>query len=175
MIEVGQLPITADWTPVAYREGKTKPNPHGGMLTAFYVDFALQNGEQISEVYWQRKQGSGIEVNKPVYGTIMQGNYGPRFKMEQRDEAQHSLPQQAAPPQDPVGLQAAADRIAMQPDPEVERQRKIMRQHSQEMALRFIALTGDAQDLTLDDQALVGQYLNERVKRLTDWFVKDLG
>jgi len=53
-----------------------------------------------------------------------------------------------------------------------EKERSVVRQHSQEMAIRFIAATGDAKDLNLEDADTVRVYLG-RVKRLTDWFAKD--
>lgn len=54
-----------------------------------------------------------------------------------------------------------------------DQQRSIVRQHSQEMALRFIAATGDAKDMNLMDPTVVGAYLSGTVRRLTDWFAAD--
>lgn len=56
-----------------------------------------------------------------------------------------------------------------------DQQRSIVRQHSQEMALRLIEATGDARELNLSDGKLAGAYLNGTVKRLTDWFARDAG
>jgi hypothetical protein len=54
-----------------------------------------------------------------------------------------------------------------------DQQRSIVRQHSQEMALRLIAATGDASDMDLSDPGVAGTYLNGVVRRLTDWFAAD--
>ncbi len=54
-----------------------------------------------------------------------------------------------------------------------DQQKSIVRQHSQEMALRLIEATGDAKDLNLSDAGLAGTYLNGTVKRLTNWFAQD--
>src|SRR5262245_9760255 len=137
--------MTQDWTPVAVREGKTKPNPHGGNLTAYYVDFIGADGTEVGEVYWQRKEGNAPEVNRPVFGTISQGQYGPRFKLERRDEQPQRPPPvtTAAPESQPQMLSGPDEHGFVRPadyvDPQVERQRRIERQHSQEMALRTIA------------------------------------
>ena len=175
-----ELPLTANWIPVAYREGKTTDNPHGGKLTAFYVDFSTEAGERVDDVYWRRKTGNVPEVNKPVYGTISRGQYGPMFKIEQQQQGapQQQMPQpQQSPPriEDEPNYQSPPVPPAPQPDPQQERQRRIERQHSQEMALRLIEASRDAGDLDLTNKDMVGQYLNEVVRPLTDWFVKDLG
>jgi len=54
-----------------------------------------------------------------------------------------------------------------------DQQRSIVRQHSQEMAIRFIAHTKGFDDLDPTSNADVGFVLNNVVKRLTDWFAKD--
>jgi hypothetical protein len=147
---------------VAFNEGKTEPNPHGGNLTKFYVDFIGADETEVPDVYWRRKEGNAPEIQKPVFGTISQGNYGPMFKLEQKDGFKQQQTQGAA------GTQAVSD---VNWD---ERQRRIERQHSQEMALRLITATGDASDIDLSDANLARTYLNEVVRKLTDWFAKDL-
>jgi hypothetical protein len=52
--------------------------------------------------------------------------------------------------------------------------KRMGRAHAQEMALRLIDAAGDAGDLRMDDDAVLTSYLNGPVKRLTDWFAKDV-
>jgi hypothetical protein len=67
-----------------------------------------------------------------------------------------------------------ATQTAAAPAPSPSRQKAIQRQHSQEMALRLIAVTGDASALNTDDEKIVTTYLNSTVKRLADWFDADV-
>jgi hypothetical protein len=140
-------------------------------LTKFYVDFVGEDGTEVPDVYWRRKAGNQPDIQKPVYGTMTQGNYGPMFKMEQRDGGSYQSPVHQGSDRIPAPGAAAAAQSAAAYD---DRQRRIERQHSQEMALRLIDASGYLEDLDLTDKALVGTILNETVKPLTDWFAKDL-
>jgi hypothetical protein len=72
-----------DWTVTEVRIGKTKHNPHGGQLQAYYVDF-----EGAADVYWQRKAGNTPNVGEAYFGTIEDGQYGPRFKQMQKEDGE---------------------------------------------------------------------------------------
>lgn len=74
-------------------------------------------------------------------------------------------------PRQQAGGQSSSTGGGYQKSP--DQQRSIVRQHSQEMALRFIAATGDAKDMNLTDPTVVGAYLSGTVRRLTDWFAAD--
>jgi len=54
-----------------------------------------------------------------------------------------------------------------------EKERSVVRQHSQEMALRFIAATKGFDELDPTEDADVGFVLNSVVRRVTDWFAAD--
>jgi hypothetical protein len=55
-----------------------------------------------------------------------------------------------------------------------ETQARITRSHSQEMALLLIEASEHAKGLNLDTHAEVSNYLNNVVKKITDWFDKDV-
>src|SRR5207344_1194692 len=71
------LPIQKDWKVLAVREGKKEPNPEGGELQKFYVDF-----EGAKDVYWRRKLPATVDIGSTYFGTISEGDYGPLFKKE---------------------------------------------------------------------------------------------
>jgi hypothetical protein len=116
---------TREWKVLDVREGKVEPNPHGGNFQKFYVDF-----EGSDDTYWRRKEGDKPEVGKSYYGTITEGNYGPMFKKEKKPEGGGF---EARPGGRGGDWQPESER-----DP--ERAARILRQHSQEMALRWTAL-----------------------------------
>ena len=54
-----------------------------------------------------------------------------------------------------------------------ERAKRIVRQHSQEMAIRFAAASGALVEIDLRDRETVGAIVNEQLRPLIDWFEKD--
>jgi hypothetical protein len=161
---------------IAARNAGNKPNPHGGELTKWYVTLRNEAGQEMSRVYWQRKVGNEVNVGDRVYGSVTKGDYGPRFKMEQVPDGV-SL----TPPTPSAGPQAGGD-TGVTPNPgntppkaadggrdfQDERQRRIERQHSQEMAIRlFAAAEPIADGRTAKTHLPV-------IKALTDWFANDL-
>lgn len=141
--------ITRDWTVNAVREGDVVPNPHGGELQKFYVDF-----EGSGDTYWRRKAGDVPEVGRSYYGNIRQGDYGPMFKkMKPEDGAARSNGSRSSGGGGfPPDVQAA-----------------ITRQHSQEMAIRALALGGLGRDSLEDWDEAKGA-----IREWTDWFQADV-
>jgi hypothetical protein len=168
------------YTVMAARNAGNKPNPHGGELTKWYVTLANDKGQEMSRIYWQRKAGSEVSVGDKVYGTVTQGDYGPRFKMEPRPDGStppSSIPSagpqaggDAGVPPNPAqqGHVSKAADDGREPSFQDERQRRIERQHSQEMAIRlFAAAEPIADGRTAKTHLPV-------IKALTDWFANDL-
>lgn len=143
------LPKQQEWTVLAVREGKEEPNPNGGMLKKHYVDF-----EGARDVYWRRKMPATVEVGQSYFGTISEGTYGPMFKKES--------PDQAAAPQSSGGSSGGRAWIP-ESEKDPERSARILRQHSQEMALRVYAKAG-----------FEGQDLHAYLRAWTDWFDDDV-
>lgn len=85
-----------------------------------------------------------------LYGTIHSTQHGHRFKAEQRDGAPPAQQSNGGKP-DEAYWEA--------------RNRAIQRQHSQEMALRAIGLTG---------QTATGDALRDAIKQWADWFDNDV-
>jgi hypothetical protein len=137
-----------------------KDNPHGGKLFKFYVSLHGQGTQPgsdtdfVHDVYWQRKSRE-LNEGEEVYGHIEQGEYGPRFKTDQR----------------PGNFQAPKYERA--PD-NSDRSRRIERQHSQEMAIRTLALFADEENFGEDSQREGGPPFKDLLKEWTDWFAKDL-
>lgn len=131
----------------------TKPSDHG-TLVKWYCGFkSTESAQEFEDVYWQRKQGSETNIGDKVSGRIEKGQYGLRFFTESEK-----------------GFRGGGGGGQMSP----ERQRAITRQHSQEMALRLIAASGDAKELNLSDPEIVSPYLNSTVRKLADWFDADV-
>ena len=86
----------ATYTVTRVKAGGEKDNPHGGKLYKFYVGLANET-EDHPDVYWQRKSDS-LQVGETVYGTVSKGDYGWRFKTEQRPTgSQNGLGGSSAP------------------------------------------------------------------------------
>jgi hypothetical protein len=142
---------TKDWLVEGVREGKTEPNPHGGELTKWYVDF-----QGSPDTYWRRKAGDTPEVGKSYYGTITIGDYGPRFKKEKKLD----------------GSGASGGSNGSWGGKSPDQQASIVRQHSQEMALRYLAIFGDSALEANDADGLITSLVGE-VKPIIDWFEAD--
>lgn len=101
------------------KDAGLRDNPRGGQLRKWYVAFRDPAGNVTTDVYWQRKPESTVEVGESFEGAIEDGDYGPRFRMATKDQ----------------GGGGSGGGGGMPP----ERQRAIQRQHSQEMAIRTLA------------------------------------
>ena len=152
--------MTATYVAKAVRPGKTSENPHGGTLQAFYVDFEKLDGTIEEGVYWRRKEGNTPNVGETYEGEITQGDYGPRFK-QSKQGGFSSTTSSGSQNHSQKKWQPEAER-----DP--ERSARILRQHSQEMALRMLSL--DAVQTSREDF----QFNFEDVRKLADQFDKDV-
>jgi len=133
MTEHPQPPApTQEWTAESVRPGKVYDrNEHGKILQAFYVDFKGADGFKAKGTYWKREEGNSPEIGKPANGTISVGDYGYRFKLEKMGGPRQS------------GGGSKSWQSEQERDP--ERSARILRQHSQEMAIRawFAYAQGD--------------------------------
>lgn len=145
--------LTGEFTVKDARNRGNIPNPHGGELTRWYVDFEDENGQpvkdgsgKVADCYWQRKPDNDVTVGDTVYGVITEGEYGLRFKAQQRPDG--------APRSGGGSERSTVSKFksTWQPESErdPERSARILRQHSQEMALRWYAVV--AQGLPIGDE-----------------------
>lgn len=144
-----ELPATKEWAVEGVRAGKVEDNPQGpGQLQKFYVDF-----EGCDDVYWRRKLPATVEVGQSYFGTITENQYGKMFKKEK--------PQQGS-----TTTAGGANHRDWKPESErdPERSARILRQHSQEMALRWIHET-----------KLGGEGMRlEELPEIVNWFDADV-
>lgn len=142
--------------PATYTIRKVHDNPRswqskqGGPMVSYKVDLDGPNGRD--GVEWSRREGSAMPVvGQRVEGEIEQGNYGPKLKVAR--PAGTGFGGGGFRPRDPKETAA------------------IQRQHSQEMALRFL----DAVDLGEATLGKTGKQILESVVRpLIDWFQRDI-
>lgn len=167
--------LTGEFTVKDARNRGNIPNPHGGELTRWYVDFEDESGQlvkdskgKVADAYWQRKPDAEVQAGDVVYGTITEGDYGLRFKMEQRPDG---APRPASRGGGSERSSGGGSKGNWQPeqDRDPERSARILRQHSQSAALQFAALAGvkgpaDFETLWLDDF----------LKPIVDWFDADV-
>ena len=155
---------TQAWRIEAIRPGKVK-NVNGNQLQAFYCDMeGLEDGWVPSEgVFWQRKAGNSPNVGETVHGTIAIGEYGYRFRLSKADERPQGEP-------NPVLKQAAGKPLPQTSEAPDARQRSIIRQHSQEMALRFLALQEQQNGLEV---LYSPEWLEINLAPIIDWFAAD--
>lgn len=160
------FPITQNWTVVAFKEGKTEFNEGAkGKLTKFYVDFVGDDQTEAPDVYWRRKEGNAPKINDKVYGTVSEGQYGYMFKTESKGGGGFGG----------GGNSAAKDAYwQAKEERDIAGVKRMGRAHAQEMAIRMVIATGDADELDLTDASLTGTYLNEVIKKLADWFEADV-
>ena len=91
------------------RNAGEKPNPHGGTLVKWYCEMQDADGVTYEDVYWQRKPGNEPKPGDSVYGTVSNGDYGLRFKMEQRPDGAPAPQQRPAAAQSSTPAPGAAD------------------------------------------------------------------
>jgi hypothetical protein len=162
------FPRTAEFTVKDARNAGTKPNPHGGTLVKWYCDLLDEAGEpvkdssgKVSDAYWQRKEGSDVVPGDVVYGTISEGDFGLRFKMEKRPDG-HEVKTGSA------GSQNTGGKKDWEPESErdPERAARILRQHSQGLAVQVLTAMGSFEG----KDALT---LHRWLKEWTDYFDED--
>ena len=141
------------WTAQEVREGKVTPNPHGGKLQAFYVDFLGADGNQQADTYWRRKEGNIPQKGEAYFGTIKEGQEGrgPRFYPERQEG--------------PVsgGSKGHGATTSKSPD----QQAAIQRQHSQQCAVEYAAVMQAQGRLKAD-------FGPNDLRTLIDWFNADI-
>ena len=116
-----------------------------GTMRAYKIKLKDAAGtEQVAE--WSRKLSSPApEAGQTVEGEIVQGQYGARFKKTQ------SAGGLGPRPEDP------------------KRAARILRQHSQDMAMRVISIAYTTAQL----EAMEPRDLFDLIKKTADWFDKD--
>lgn len=155
-----------DWTVRSVKPGKTEPNPHGGgNLQKFYVDVVGADGDSYNGVYWRRKEGNDPEVGQSYNGEVTEGKYGPLFRQSKGAFSGSSSPKESTVKK--RDWTPEADR-----DP--ERSARILRQHSQEMAVRTLTAMGLFSDLGPGAPAKDWAHAEGWVVRWADFFDADV-
>lgn len=159
--------ITGYFTLTEVRDGGVVPNPPGGensTLQRWYADFAGADGAAFKDAYWLRQPGSATEVGQSYYGEMEQNKKGYRFRSK-------------TPPPDaqaPANVSPSGNGGVPQQQAAGSKDLKIQRQHSQEMALRVVELVGVPKGLDLNDAEDMAAFLNGPVRKLTDFFQRDI-
>jgi hypothetical protein len=146
---VTDFPQQKEWKVLSVREGDETPNPHGGMLKAFYVDF-----EGAEDVYWRRKMPAEVKPGETHFGTISKNQYGLRFKKEKPEGGSSSS---AGSSNHSSGTRSYKPESEFDP----EKVARIGRAHAQGMALRFAQINGHAASV-------------EELVPIIDWFEADV-
>jgi hypothetical protein len=145
---------------------------HGSTFLAYKVDLEDGSGKLARAVEWNRKPESRApQEGEQIAGHLEEGKYSEKFKLD--FEATKELNQGGTGSQSHE-TSTGATRSAKgnwQPESErdPERAARILRQHSQEMALRYVALTGLDVDPENRQPAL-----EQIVKPFIDWFDQDV-
>lgn len=154
-----------DWTVTAVREGKVEPNPHGGSLQKFFVDFQGADGETEEGVYWRRKEGNAPEVGQVFNGEISDPKgYGAMFKQSKGSFGGGGSSGNKEYTSKKKDWTPEADR-----DP--ERSARILRQHSQGLAVQVMIAQGAFRDVTDSAYAVENE---AALKAWTDYFDADV-
>ena len=152
---------TGYYTPTAIKPLGERPNPHGGTLATFACDFKDAADNVRTNVYWARKAGNDPQVGQSYYGEMQDGDKGPRFFTR------------TAPPDGSAPLPSASQPSSQAPNPD-PRGSRIERQHSQSVAVEFLAATGSINGLELENEQMVAAYLNGPLRKLIDYFHRDV-
>jgi len=143
--------VNAEYTVKSVRPGKVYDrNEHGQVLQAFYVDLQGPDGKIEQGCYWRRKEGNNPEEGQSVFGEVSEGDYGPRFKQAKGGGGSSDYGSRSSGAGNFKGGGKSPDQQA-----------SIVRQHSQEMCLRWLEVHGHAPD------GLDG------LRPIIDWFEAD--
>lgn len=141
----------------------------GGSFLSYTVDFEAEDGVLERAVEWSRKpESKAPQVGDRVAGHIEPGKFSEKFKMD--FEATKEL---GASPRSSGSSERSTGRSSnWQPESErdPERAARILRQHSQEMALRFLAIQAAEGAVSNPDM----QWTVEDVFKLADRFDQDV-
>jgi hypothetical protein len=144
--------MPADFEILAVKDGGLVDNPKGpGQLQRQYVSVKAPDGTETSDVYLRRKPENAATVGSIVFGELEKNDQGWRLFPKQRDGAGNFK----------------APKYEREGDPQAERSRRIERQHSQDMAIRALALYPGGVPIP-DSQR------RTKIKEWTDWFAQDL-
>jgi len=129
----------AHWEITRANNAGQKPNSHGGTLDKWYVGLKNLDGRKdCDDAYWQRKAPSEVSIGDKVYGKLEKGEFGFRFYLEKEPDGGGSFEAQTGS----AGGSNAKGNWQPESERDPERAARILRQHSQEMAIRFAALVG---------------------------------
>lgn len=152
-----------------------KDNPHGGVLYRWNLNLEA-GGEDFVGVFWQRKSSDPISVGDQMHGEISKGEYGWRFKLTQPDGPGPRNQGGTDAPARSLGTPGVTGGSAAPGDEYwAERNARIERQHSQEMALRLLGIRPEW--LTNPSPSSGGFDAHHRaiLSKLTDFFATDIG
>jgi hypothetical protein len=151
--------VIAHWEVTRAKNAGQKPNPHGGQFDKFYVGLRnLDGGTDCEDAYWQRKAPSEVTVGDKVYGKIEEGDYGFRFYLEKDEEGNSRPPGGSTESKTSNNSKASSGGETNW----TERNAEIRRQHSQQVAIEFAALSDESAETTLNG-----------LTKLIDWFDQD--
>lgn len=165
---------TQVWQVTGVRPGKVSPNPKGqGNLQAFYCDMeGTDDGYVLPDgAYWRRKEGNAPAVGDKFLGTVSVGDYGLRFTWDNKGQADAVGTTERAP----AGtFESAAGSPAPGGENPSDRQRSIVRQHSEGMALQFLAIAASEKD-NQDRPAVefTTKWLEDNLMPIINFFVAD--
>jgi len=149
----------AHWEITRANNAGQKPNPHGGQLDKWYVGLKNLDGRKdCDDAYWQRKSPSEVSVGDKVYGKLEKGEFGFRFYLEKEPDGGSFEAKTGSSGKG--NWQPEAER-----DP--ERAARILRQHSQGLAVQARLESGDP--ITIS-----GGQLHPDLVALTDAFDQDV-
>jgi hypothetical protein len=117
---------------------------HGGTFLSYKVDFTTEDGQLEGGVEWNKKPESRApSVGEQVVGHLEEGNFGPKFKIDY--DATKELGGAPSGSSEARTGTGGGQGKNWQPERErdPERAARILRQHSQEMALRYLNISDD--------------------------------
>jgi hypothetical protein len=124
-----------------------KPDTGYGPMQVINLSLKTPDGT-VKQAEWFTKKSSSVpQPGVQLVGEIRSGQYGLRFK------------------------KVASAAFGPRPE-DPQRQKRIVRQHSQEMAVRTLALFNDLD--ILDASQMGTRELFDLIKKTTDWFEKDV-
>lgn len=156
-----------------YDEWQAKGGPAAGQTFHTYTVRATDPAGETRTFQMNRKPSSGPPSTGEVDASEQpaKGDYPPKLKINYQ---QVSESQQSQGTQMFSGSGSKDDYWKAREARDIEAQRRMGRAHAQEMALRFIEITGDAKDLRTDDAEITRAYLNGPLRKLTDFFEADV-
>jgi hypothetical protein len=147
---------------------------HGSTFLSYKADLQYPDGKLAKGIEWNKKSESQPPVvGEEVVGHLEEGKYGEKFKIDYEATKELGGGGSGSQSHETSTGSPRASKGNWQPESErdPERAARILRQHSQEMALRYLALSNFKADATNDGNVQRGQ---EFVARLADFFDQDV-